>query len=83
MPDTMVDRIKCPALSRVFPKNRFERAASGISVDTENFFAKTSFTEKTTPLYWTEPFLDRFLSEGGMTKFLKWKVPPTGGASAP
>jgi hypothetical protein len=30
---------------------------------TENFFAKTSFTQRLPPL-WAEPFLDRFLSEG-------------------
>jgi hypothetical protein len=27
-----IDRIRCPAFSRVFPKNRCERAASGISL---------------------------------------------------
>src|SRR5262249_44897978 len=40
------------------------RAASGISPGTKNFFAKASFTEKPTPFIGTEPFLDRFLSEG-------------------
>jgi hypothetical protein len=61
--DTTLNRFRCPAFSRVFPKNRCERAASGISPDTKNFFAKTSFTQRL-PLYGTEPFLDRFLSKG-------------------
>ena len=39
------------------------RGANGISPGTKNFFAKTSFTQRL-PLYGTEPFLDRFLSEG-------------------
>ena len=65
VPDTTTpDRIRCPAFSRMFPKNRCERAASGISPDIKIFFAKAPFTEKPTPFRGTEPFLDRFLSEG-------------------
>ena len=33
-------RFRCPAFTRVFPKNRCERAASGISPGTKKFFAK-------------------------------------------
>ena len=80
--DTTLGRIRCPAFSRVFPKNRCEHAASGTSPDTKNFLAKASFTQRL-PLYGTEPFLNRFLGEGGMAKFSKWKVPPTGGSTAP
>src|SRR5215472_5686164 len=44
-------------------KNRCERAASGISPGTKNFFCKKVFHTKAT-LYGTEPFLGRFLGEG-------------------
>src|SRR5262249_20612684 len=63
-PDTTLNRIRCPAFTRVFPKNRCERAASGISPGTKNFFAKTSFTQRLPPFGGQKPFLDRFLGEG-------------------
>ena len=47
-----------------FPKNRCERAASGISAGTKKFFCKSVFHTKAIPLIGTEPFLDKFLSEG-------------------
>jgi hypothetical protein len=50
VPDTTLGRIGCPAFTRVFPKNRCERAASGISPDTKKFFCKSVFHTKTTPL---------------------------------
>src|SRR5215469_10381301 len=44
--------------------SKFERAPRAESLPApKNFFAKTSFTQRL-PLYGTEPFLDRFLSEG-------------------
>src|SRR5262249_43762076 len=64
VPDTTLGRIRCPAFTRVFPKNRCERAASGISRGTKKFFCKNVFHTKANPLYGAEPFLDRFLSEG-------------------
>jgi len=64
VPDTTLNRIRCPAFTRVFPKNRCERAASGISPGTKKFFCKNVFHTKAIPLCGTEPFLDRFLSEG-------------------
>jgi len=36
----------------------------GISPGTNKFFCKNAFHTKATPFYETEPFLDRFLSEG-------------------
>src|SRR5262249_464157 len=44
--------------------SKFERAASGISSGTKKFFANNVFHTKATPFNGTEPFLDRFLSEG-------------------
>jgi hypothetical protein len=82
VPDTTLGRIRCPAFSRVFPKNRCERAASGISPDTKNFFAKNVFHTKATPL-WDRTIFGQVFGRGGMIKFSKWKVPPTGGSSAP
>jgi hypothetical protein len=35
----------------VFPKNRCERAASGISPGTKKFFCKSVFHTKATPLW--------------------------------
>src|SRR5262245_7132033 len=43
VPDTTLNRIRCPAFSRVFPKNRCERAASGIFPGTKKFFCKNVF----------------------------------------
>jgi hypothetical protein len=51
LPDTTLDRIRCPAFSRVFPKNRCVRAASGISPGTKNFFAK-AVPQKGYPPFW-------------------------------
>jgi len=63
VPDTTTpDRIRCPAFSGMFPKNRCERAASGISPGTKNFLQKR-LSQKSYLLYGTEPFSDRFLSE--------------------
>src|SRR5262249_60537326 len=54
-----------------------ESSVAGQSLPTpKNFFAKR-LSHKGYPLYGTEP--DRFLSEGGMIKFSKWKVPLPGG----
>src|SRR5262249_7667090 len=80
--DTALGRIRCPAFTRVFPKNRCERAASGISPGTKNFFCKKVFHTKATPL-WDRTIFGQVFGRGGMIKFSKWKVPPTGGSSAP
>src|SRR5262245_27847149 len=53
----------CRAFTRVFPKNRCQRAAPGIFPGTKKFFCKKVFRTKAT-LYGTEPFFDRFLGEG-------------------
>jgi len=63
VPDTTLNRIRCPAFTRVFPKNRCERTASGISRH-QKIFLQKRLSHKGYPLYGTEPFLDRFLSEG-------------------
>src|SRR5262250_2776141 len=47
----------------------------------KNFFAKTSFTQRPPPLCGRTIFGQVF-GRGGMTKFSKWKVPPTGGPTA-
>src|SRR5262249_9546968 len=78
VPDTTLNRIRCPAFTRVFPKNRCERAASGISPGTKNFFAKTSFTQRLPPL-WDRTIFGQVFVRGGMIKFSKWKVPLPGG----
>src|SRR5262249_27867683 len=44
----------------------------------KNFFAKTSFTQRLPPLSDRTIFGQVFV-RGGMIKFSKWKVPPTGG----
>ena len=62
VPDTTLNRIRCPAFTRVFP-NRCERTPAESLPAPKNFFAKTS-SHKGYPLYGTESFLDRFLSEG-------------------
>src|SRR5262245_11023533 len=59
-----------------------EGAASEISPTPKNFFAKASFTQRL-PLCGTEPFFGQVFGRGGMTKFSKWKVPPTGGSRTP
>ena len=82
VPDTTLDRIRCPAFGKMFPKNRSERAASGISPDTKNFFCKNVFHTKATPL-WDRTIFGQIIVRGGMIKFSKWKVPPTGESSAP
>ena len=48
----------------------------------KNFFAITSFTQRLPPL-WDRTIFGQVFVRGGMTKFSKWKVPPTGGSSAP
>jgi len=48
----------------------------------KNFFAKASFTQRLPPL-WDGTIFGQVFVRGGMTKFSKWKVPPTGGSSAP
>src|SRR6516225_7870902 len=47
----------------------------------KNFFAKTSFTQRLPPL-WDRTIFGQVFVRGGMTKFSKWKVPPTGGGQA-
>src|SRR6516162_11708987 len=83
VPDTTTpDRIRCPAFSRMFPKNRCERAASGISPGTKNFFAKASFTQRL-PLVWAgNHFLTGFW-ERGRDYNLEMKSPPYRVSSAP
>jgi len=78
VPDTTLDRIRCPAFSRVFPKNRCERATNGISPDIKKFFCKSVFHIKATPL-WDGTIFGQVFGRGGMTKFSKWKVPLPGG----
>src|SRR6516162_6681523 len=63
---------------RVFPKNRCERAASGILSHTKKFFAKASFTQRLPPL-WDRTIFGQVFVRGGMTEFSKWKVPLPGG----
>src|SRR5215467_2177738 len=46
----------------------------------KNFFAKTSFTHRLPPL-WDRTIFGQVFVRGGMTKFSKWKVPPTGGSA--
>ena len=79
----MLNRIRCPAFSRVFPKNRCERAASGISPGTKIFLQKRLLHKGYPPL-WDRTIFGQVFVRGGMIKFSKRKVPPTGGwASAP
>src|SRR5262249_36865229 len=65
---------------RVFPKNRCERAASRISAP--KIFLQKRLSHKGYPLYGQNHFWTVFV-RGGMNKISKWKVPPTGGSSAP
>ena len=78
---TTLDRIRCPAFSRVFPKNRCERAASGISPGTKKFFCKSVPHTKATPL-WDGTIFGQVFVRGAMNKISKWKVPPTRGSIA-
>src|SRR5262249_4881683 len=71
-----------PAFTRVFSNNRCERPARGISPGTKKFFCKSVFHTKATPL-WDGTIFGQVFGRGGTTKFSKWKVPPTGGSSAP
>src|SRR5262249_61431949 len=59
-----------PAFTRVFPKNRCERAASEISAGTKKFFCKSVFHTKATPL-WDRTIFGQVFVRGGMTKFSK------------
>src|SRR5262249_45193343 len=72
--------IRCPAFSRVFPKNRCERAASGISPGTKKFFCKGVPHTKATPL-WDGTIFGQVFVRGGMTKISKWKAPLPGGVN--
>ena len=47
----------------------------------KNFFAKTSFTQRQPPL-WDRTIFGQVFVRGGMIKFSKWKVPPTGDHSS-
>ena len=49
----------------------------------EIFFCKNAFCQKGYPLLGAETIFGQVFGRGGMTKFSKWKVPPTGGSSAP
>src|SRR5262249_35627366 len=79
VPDSTLNRIRCPPFTRVFPKNRCERTASGISPGTKKFFCKNVFHTKATPFNGTEPFLAKFLGEGPNRFFGNQKAPPPGG----
>src|SRR6516165_8266851 len=48
----------------------------------KNFSAKASFIQRLPPL-WDRTIFGQVFARGGMIKFSKWKVPPTGGSSAP
>ena len=61
---TTLDRIRCPAFSRVFPKNRRERAASGILSHTKKFFCKSVFHTKATPFMGQNHFWTGFWQRG-------------------
>jgi len=61
---TTLDRIRCPAFSRVFPKNRCERAASGISPGTKKFFCKSVLHTKATPFMRQNHFWTGFCQKG-------------------
>ena len=80
VPDTTLNRIRCPAFTRVFPKNRCGRIASGISPGTKKFFCKNVFHTKATPL-WDRTIFGQVFVRGAMNKISKWKVPPTRGGA--
>src|SRR5262249_40915517 len=61
---------------------RQRTAASGISPGTKKIFCKNVFHTKATPFIGQNHFWTGFCQRG-MIKFSKWKVPPTGGSSAP
>src|SRR5262249_18001700 len=48
----------------------------------KNFFCKSVFHTKAAPL-WDGTISGQVFGRGGMTKFSKWKVPPTAGSGAP
>jgi hypothetical protein len=73
-----IDRIGCPAFSRAFPKNRCERAASGISPGTEKFFCKNVFHTKSTP-FMGRTIFGQVFGGGGMSEVSKTKIPLPGG----
>src|SRR6516165_6974228 len=80
VPDTTTpDRIRCPAFSRMFPKNRCERAASGISPGTKNSLQKR-LSHKGYPLYGQNHFWTGCCQRGN-DRNLEMKSPPTGGQS--
>ena len=82
MPDTTLERIRCPAFNRCFRRTDASAPPAESLPAPKNFFAKTSFTQRLPPLSDRTIFGQVFV-RGGMIKFSKWKVPPTGGASAP
>jgi hypothetical protein len=57
-------RIRCPAFGRMFPQNRCERAASGISAGTKIFFQKRLSHTKATPFYVQNHFWAGFWERG-------------------
>src|SRR5262249_26648990 len=48
----------------------------------QKIFLQKCFHTKATPL-WDRTIFKQVFVRGGMIKFSKWKVPPTGGSSAP
>jgi len=54
------------------------RACRQISPGTK-IFLQNVFHTKATPLFGAETIFGQVFVRGGMTKFSKWKVPPTGG----
>src|SRR5262249_54321475 len=62
--DTTLGRIRCPGFSRVLPKNRCERAASGISPGTKKFFCKNVFHTKATSFIGQNHFWTGFCQRG-------------------
>jgi len=55
---------RCPAFSRVFPKNRCERADSGILSRTKNFFLQKRPSHKATPFMGQNHFWTGFWERG-------------------
>ena len=64
---------------RVFPKNRCERAASGILSRHQKIFLQKRPSHKGYPVSGQKPFLDRLLGEGARVKSPKRKSPLPGG----
>src|SRR5262249_38272574 len=77
VPDKNAHRIRCPAFTRVFPKNRCECAASGISPDTKKFFCKNVFQTKATPLS-DRTIFGQVFGRGGMINSQNAKSPLPG-----